>query len=262
VADIALAGILFAPHYVAPSRCHLIAASTPILDAPSVSARAVSQLVRGEAFDVLDIVAGWAWGRCGHDSYVGYLPADGLGRMPEPSHRVAVPTALVFAAPDIKAPVLERWPIGARFVGRESGAFLETEAGFVHARHALPLDARRDLLATATALIGQPYLWGGRGGGGIDCSGLVQVACDFAGVACPRDSDMQREELGEPIPRDEPARAGNIVFFPGHVGLMLDETRLIHANAFAMAVTIEPLVDVVARLDQEPAPLLARRRLP
>jgi cell wall-associated NlpC family hydrolase len=262
VADIALAGILFGPHYVAPSRCHLIAASTPILDAPSVSARAVSQLVRGEAFDVLDIVAGWAWGRCGHDSYVGYLPADGLGRMPEPSHRVAVPTALVFAAPDIKAPVLERWPIGARFVGRESGAFLETEAGFVHARHALPLDARRDLLATATALIGQPYLWGGRGGGGIDCSGLVQVACDFAGVACPRDSDMQREELGEPIPRDEPARAGNIVFFPGHVGLMLDETRLIHANAFAMAVTIEPLVDVVARLDQEPAPLLARRRLP
>lgn len=215
----------------------------------------------GEQFDVLDIVAGWAWGRCVHDDYVGYVPAALLGRAAAPTHRIAVPLALLFAEPDIKAPVIDRWPIGARFAGEQEGAFLRTEAGFIHQRHAFAIDKARPMLETATALIGQPYLWGGRGAGGIDCSGLVQLACDFAGIKCPRDSDMQREALGRPMAEDEPARAGDVIFFPGHVGLMLDETTLIHANAFAMAVTVEPLVDVVGRLHQEPAPILARRRL-
>jgi hypothetical protein len=261
VVDIGLASMLLAPHYAAPSRCRTTAPSTILFAAPSFEARAVSQLVMGEEFDVVDIVSGWAWGRCVHDDYVGYLPAGLIGHRATPTHRIAVPTALVFESPDIKAPVVAHWPIGVRFEAEESGAFLKTMAGYVHQRHAAPIDSRRDMLATATALIGQPYLWGGRGGGGIDCSGLVQVACDFAGIACPRDSDMQRESLGLLLAPDEPARAGDIVFFPGHVGLMLDEARLIHANAFAMAVTIEPLVDVVARLHQEPAPILARRRI-
>lgn len=262
VADIKLAGTLFAPHYAAPSRRRLTASFAPLHAAPSSDSIAVSQLLRGEEFDVFDIVSGWAWGRCAHDDYVGYLPADLLAQMPVvATHRIAVPTALVFARPDIKAPVIARWPIGARFAGTENGSFLESEAGFVHRRHALPIGARRDLIETATSLIGQPYLWGGRGGGGIDCSGLVQVACAFAGLDCPRDSDMQREGLGRALAPDEQAGTGDAIFFPGHVGLMLDGSRLLHANAFAMAVTIEPLVDVVARLDQEPAPILARRRI-
>jgi hypothetical protein len=232
--------VLLAPHYVAPTHCHLIAVSSPVYARPSIESRAVSQLVMGEEFDLLEIVSDWAWGRCGHDGYVGYVPAASLGRVPAPS---------------------AHWPIGARFPGTQSGAFWETPAGFVHMRHALPLDARRDMLATATSLLGQPYLWGGRGAGGIDCSGLVQIACAFAGHDCPRDSDMQRETLGVALANDSPAQAGDIIFFPGHVGLMLDAQRLIHANAFAMAVTIEPLVDVVARLEQEPAPILARRRI-
>jgi cell wall-associated NlpC family hydrolase len=252
---------MLAPHYAAPSRCRVTAPSTILFGAPSLEARAVSQLVMGEDFDVLDVVSGWAWGRCAHDDYVGYLPAGSIGHVANPTHRISVPSALLFDAPDIKAPVVARWPIGARFEAEASGAFFRTAAGYVHQRHAATIHATRDLLATATALIGQPYLWGGRGGGGIDCSGLVQVACDFAGIACPRDSDMQRESLGVLLSPEEPAQAGDIVFFPGHVGLMLDAARLIHANAFAMAVTIEPLVDVVARLHQEPAPILARRRI-
>jgi cell wall-associated NlpC family hydrolase len=206
VADIALADLLFAPHYASPTRCHVAAIATPVFAAPSRNARAVSQLVRGEEFDVIDIVSGWAWGRCGHDDYVGYVPAEALGRIEQPSHRISVPTALIFAEPDIKAAVVARWPIGARFAGKECGAFLETEAGFVHMRHASPLGAGHDMLETATSLLGQPYLWGGRGGGGIDCSGLVQLACSFAGIPCARDSDMQRETLGDALAPDAPAQ--------------------------------------------------------
>ena len=230
---------------------------------PNACARAVSQLVQGETFLLLDAVGGWAWGRSAHDGYVGYVPADALGSAPVPSYRIAVPLALVFAEPDIKAPVRARWPIGACFAGTDEGNFVAIGEGFVHRRHVAALDDRIDAVALAERLIGLPYLWGGRGGGGIDCSGLVQVALGFAGIAAPRDSDMQRDSLGEAVAEGGGYRRGDLVFFPGHVGLMVDSERLIHANAHWMAVTIEPLADVVARLaPTHERPITGHRRLP
>lgn len=229
---------------------------------PSGEAVAVSQLMLGEGFDILDRAGDWVWGSSAHDDYVGYLPHDAVGASAPPTHRISAPLALLFAAPDIKAPVLARWPIGARFAGAVEGDFVATGHGFVHRRHAAPIAGQtRDPVAVAEQLIGLPYLWGGRGAGGIDCSGLVQLALSFAGTACPRDSDQQ-QEIGAPIEGGAPALRGDLVFFPGHVGMMVDAARLIHANAYWMAVTIEPLADVVARLTALHAqPIVARRRI-
>lgn len=262
VADIALAGRIFAPHYARPELAACTGAGVMLRASPDGRAQAVSQLLRGEGFGILDLAGGWAWGRCLADDYVGYLPAAALGTLPEPTHRVTVPLALVFSAPDIKAPTLAQWSIGALFAAREVDGFLDAGAGFVHPRHAAPIGERAaDPVAVAERLIGQPYLWGGRGQGGIDCSGLVQLALQAAGIACPRDSDMQQAALGEPLAAGMALRRGDLVFFPGHVGLMVDGERLIHANAHWMAVAVEPLVDVVARLAHLPEPILARKRL-
>jgi cell wall-associated NlpC family hydrolase len=261
IADIALAGQVFAPHYAAAIRDAVTAEAVMVRAAPDASAVAVSQLVRGEGFDVLDVAGDWAWGACGHDGYVGYVPCAALGSAIEPAHRVIAPAAPLFAAADIKSPVLATWPIGACFIGDPVGDFVAAGEGFVHRRHAAPIGtAEPDPVKVAERLIGQPYLWGGRGAGGIDCSGLVQVALGLCGIAAPRDSDLQRESLGEELADGVALRRGDLIFFPGHVGLMTDGERLIHANAFAMAVTIEPLTDVAARIDAA-APILARRRL-
>ena len=230
---------------------------------PSEAARAVSQLLHGEGFAVLDIAGGWAWGRCRHDDYVGYLPADALGRADEATHRVTVPVALVFTDADIKAPVVSRWSLGAVAAGKEQGDFVAVAEGFLHRRHVAPIgQAERDPVSAAMRLVGQPYLWGGRGAGGVDCSGLIQLALGACGIACPRDSDMQGAVLGYALPPDAPLERADLIFFTGHVGMMVDGERLLHANAFHMGVVIEPLADVVARLVPERAePILNRRRL-
>lgn len=262
VVDIALAELVFAPHYARATNCHCTTGSTMLHASPRFDARAVSQLVQGEAFALLDRSAGWAWGYSAHDNYVGYVPADALGPAGEATHRVVVPSALVFAAGDIKSAVIGMLPIGARFHGSAEGGFIAGAGGFVHVRHARSLDATEsDPVAVAERLIGLPYLWGGRGGGGIDCSGLVQVALGLCGSPAPRDSDQQRA-LGQEIGSDERLRQGDLIFFPGHVGMMADADRLIHATAYWMAVTVEPLADVVARLaGAEAEPIVARRRL-
>jgi len=78
----------------------------------------------------------------------------------------------------------------------------------------------------------------------------VQVALLAAGIACPRDSDQQQTALGTLVSADGRGvgfQRGDLVFFPGHVGIMVDGERLLHANAFHMEVVAEPLADVIAR---------------
>lgn len=213
---------------------------------------------------MLDKAGGWAWGRCAHDDYVGYVRADALGpaHMP-PTHRVTAPLALVFAHPDIKAPVVKALPIGAQVAGFDEDGFLRIDEGYIHRRHVASLEAlESDPVAVAERMLGMPYRWGGRGGDGVDCSGLVQRALEFVGRAVPRDSDMQRDELGETLAEDAPLRRGDLIFFPGHVGLMVDAERLLHANAYWMSTVIEPLSDVVDRLKPTHAqPITARKRI-
>jgi cell wall-associated NlpC family hydrolase len=103
----------------------------------------------------------------------------------------------------------------------------------------------------ALRFLGVPYLWGGRSADGLDCSGLVQQAFYACGLACPRDSNQQ-SALGAAlgVRADlEGLQRNDLVFWPGHVGVMLDPTRLLHANANAMCVSIELLSDAVARIE-------------
>ncbi len=198
---------------------------------------------------MVDASGAWAWGFSAHDGYVGYVPVDVLGVTCAATHIVSAAAALSFAGPDIKAPVRERLPMGARLaVVDDDGSFLTLEdGGFVHRRHLEPLDARApDFVAVAERLTGVPYRWGGRSGDGIDCSGLVQLALAFAGIAAPRDSDQQAA-LGEPVADAAPLARGDLVFLPGHVGIMTSATELLHANAHWMAVVAEPLADMLAR---------------
>jgi cell wall-associated NlpC family hydrolase len=80
----------------------------------------------------------------------------------------------------------------------------------------------------------------------------VQQALAAEGIALRRDTDLQ-VAMGEPV-KFAAREAGDIVFWPGHVGLLLEGDLLCHANAHWMRVVTEPLADVIARLpDAEPA---------
>ncbi|HEX7857941.1 MAG TPA: NlpC/P60 family protein [Sphingobium sp.] len=265
LADVAAADQFFAPHYASAVPYVCIARSAMVHGKPEGMDSAVTQILYGELFQVLDIRAGWAWGYCAHDHYVGYVRIDALHRDEgiAPTHRVITQGGLLFSQASIKSPVVTPLPGGALVHGAEEGDFLAVEGGYLHQRHVAPIaNTATDWVAIARLSLGQPYLWGGRGDGGVDCSGLVQTALGQCGITVLRDTDQQVGTIGRLLGNDEALAKGDIVFFPGHVGIMSDAETLLHANAYWMKVVEEPLANVVERLISAHAePITARRRI-
>jgi len=266
LADARLEGQTAAPRFVEGLIREIRAPVAPVRRHPAPDAPLDTQALHGERLRVFDQANGWCWAQLESDGYVGYLPTDALGASgPEPTHRVAALASYVYPAPNIKQPPLARLPFGALLaIVDEHGGFAETtDRGFVWRSHLQPVaQPESDFVAVAKRFVGAPYLWGGRTPDGIDCSGLVQAALAATGRAAPRDSDMQ-ERLGEAVdPSDLAAlRRGDLVFWKGHVGIVLDKQRLLHANAYHMAVTVEPLAVAVERIASTGIPISTVRRL-
>jgi len=135
---------------------------------------------------------------------------------------------------------------------------------YVPALHLASLDfVEPDFVAVAERFLGVPYLWGGKTALGLDCSGLVQVALTATGRICPRDSDMQEQALGALVPHAEEGalQRGDLVFWKGHVAIVRDGATLIHANAFHMAVAIEPLGEAITRISEAGSEITSVRRI-
>jgi cell wall-associated NlpC family hydrolase len=226
-----------------------------------------SQLLSGETVRVFETRAGWSWVQNEADGYVGYCRSSGLSaEVRAPTHRIVALTTPVFPEPSIKAPVAERLSFwGTVSAVREQGRFLErAEGGWVYASHLAEMDWREpDWISTARRFLGLPYIWGGRSGLGVDCSGLVQLSLSAAGYQVPRDTDLLAASpaLGRHLPLDAVPERGDLIFWKGHVAISLGEGAALNATAFPLMTVVEPLAELHARACQDsPEGIVALRR--
>lgn len=95
------------------------------------------------------------------------------------------------------------------------------------------------VVAIAKDYIGVPYKWGGTTPKGFDCSGFTQYVFRKAGVSLPRTSAAQGK-VGTKVSRSE-LRAGDLVMFPGHVGIYIGSGKFIHSPSPGKSVRIDDL---------------------
>jgi cell wall-associated NlpC family hydrolase len=241
----ALEGIVRAREYRAAEAAW---ASVSVSDVRDEDGNRISQLLFGEAFDVLERDGDRAWGACRRDGVVGWIAASALtAGVRAPTHRVAsiggaLPlNAMVDASRDTVGDVA-LMPIG---------------------------EFAPDLVSVAESLLGVAHAPGARSDRETDCAGLVQTCLIACGRAAPRWSDGQAE-LGHGVSPADLAR-GDLIIWPhseggpgwsGHSALALDAARLIHASGRAGAVVIESVADVDARQRAEGFGAPVFRRIP
>ena len=268
LADKRLLDQVESPSFVEPQRMQIIAPVIGVHKMPRFDAVQLTQALMGEVAKVFHTQDGWAWVQLERDRYVGYVNCHALSSaVTAPTHRVAVASTFLYAEPNLKTQPAIIVTLNAEVTvngGDETFARL-SDGRFVFANHLKPAGVvEPEFVAIAEMFLHTPYYWGGKTVHGLDCSGLVQVALEACGVACPRDSDMQEKALGQPVPENDldALQRGDLVFWRnGHVGIMTDNATLLHANGHHMMAVAEPLKDAVERIARRYGEISSIKRL-
>jgi cell wall-associated NlpC family hydrolase len=260
LADSRLRGKVEAARFVEGRPARIAVPVADFRTAPRADAGLGTQALLGDDVRVFERMEGWAWVQNERDGYVGYAAEQALA---EPggalTHVVRVPRTFVYPGPDLKLPRMRVLSMGCRvgisgFEATRGTLYgLLAGGGAIVAAHLSPLDSIvADYVDAAEQLVGTPYLWGGASAFGMDCSGLVQLAMLMAGRRVLRDSDMQAATLGERLEaKDGPPalERGDLVFWKGHVAIMVDAETVLHASGHSMTVEREPLKQAIARIE-------------
>ena len=261
LADVRLKDRVSAAGYTEGAQGHVVVPVASLSPRPDPECGIDTQALLGEALRIFDRSDGWAWVQLEADGYVGYMREAAIGQgAATATHVVSVPRSFVYPGPDLRFPHVSALSMGSRVrvtsaaETRGTAYALLDDGTAMIAAHLRPSGetAPEDAVAVALRFLHTPYLWGGRSGFGIDCSGLVQMALAMTGQPAPRDSDQQAAGLGAPIDPDRDGLTrGDLVFWKGHVGFIEDPETLLHASGGTMTVTREPLqaaIDRIAKL--------------
>lgn len=259
----------------------------PLYNTPDKNSMQVSQLLFGEHYDLYNNCEGngeiegsvtdsnWHLVQSKRDNYIGYLYNPKITTPYfEGNAKVCRLSTALYAAPNLKSPVLHELPFGAELYlikdnslnGSSSQSnnnpnseqhhndyyFSPPLQAWVYKGHVVFNDQPyADPVTLARQFIGLSYLWGGRSGWGCDCSSLVQLCYELCGCLLPRDSSQQVQYVNA-FEKKEITRAtirsGDLLFWPGHVAMASSPSTLIHATAFGMQVIEEPIDQVCERI--------------
>lgn len=228
----------------------VIADSVVMTDTPEMIAEATNELLFGEQIEVIGQDDDeWVKCRSLSDGYEGYVPRGEVDdEIHPPTHKISVLRGFAYTEADYKSPPVRSLsfmsPLSVFM--EEDGYALLMQGGWVPLQHLTPIsDIQPNIVESAKLFLGTPYLWGGRTSIGLDCSALVQLSLLNAGIECPRDTTGQVKSVGEEVSQDD-VKAGDLVFFDGHVGIMANEKEIINATARHMTTLIEDLDAVSA----------------
>ncbi|MCT2407333.1 C40 family peptidase [Chryseobacterium antibioticum] len=195
----------------------------PVRAENSDKAEIVTEMLFGESADILEVNKNWTKIKMHYDEYEGWIDTKQLRFVTEEDltkRKVTVVTE------DFSSVLMKD---GKTLLSIGS----EVEFPVVASRRSH--DLRESIALAAKEFLNVPYLWGGKSFFAVDCSGFTQLVYKIHDIKLPRDT-YQQAEIGVPLTFVEESQPGDLAFFENpegkiiHVGIMLDNQRIIHAS--------------------------------
>jgi len=266
LADIALKDRVKAKKFVQGKKMRISTPVANIYAKQGCEDSIISQLLMGDDVLLFDHKNDFSFIQSLKDRYVGYVETKNLNTEKEIlTHYVSTRSTFLYPRADLKSVPLQALSLGTKitiveFITSRDLCYGLTQKGHaIVARHISQLNQKPDDFVTiAEMLLHTPYLWGGTSSFGIDCSGLVQLSLAICGIQVLRDSDMQCETIGYILTKQETKnlQRGDLVFWPGHVAIMQNYEKTIHANGKTMDVASQYLSNIIENMG---SPLCYRR---
>ena len=220
-----------------------------------------NECLYGETVQVEDEFKDWVYCKLATDNYKGWVQKSSLGKLKKATHRVINKSTFIYKDANPKSETIMRIPMGARlavedikYEWAETFFFINNKAkiGYIPEKHIVDKSHKvQDWVTIAQKLEGTPYKWGGRDSSGIDCSALLQLSYHTYGQNIPRNSSDQVKLNKNIIKNIDDLKRGCVIFWSGHVAIMTDQEKCIHANAFHMRTITEPLINIIDRADKD-----------
>ncbi|OFX78253.1 MAG: hypothetical protein A2X12_09065 [Bacteroidetes bacterium GWE2_29_8] len=205
------------------------------------SSEMVSQILYGEAFQILGDSKEWLYIRTIFDNYEGWISNNQnfISKDLISTINPHVSSDLICYIKDVnnhyKQPVFMGSTI--YFQDIEAKRFMINGVEYCFEGNVLNagLNQKDNLLELLHSLLNIPYLWGGCSISGIDCSGFSQLIYKFLGIKLFRDASLQVNQ-GNLVCCLDDSQFGDLAFFDNengritHVGILLDKNRIIHAS--------------------------------
>lgn len=236
---------------------------SPIYKKPNAKHSIETEGIFGEIFLVEKIKKDFAFGVLYTDNYKGWIKLNDLKEVnAEPNHTIVNVNTLIKERPDLKSKTLGNLSFGSQIYitkKKENWSSFQfyyqnkIKKAYIYTNHIHDLSKKLNKcwVDFAENFINVPYKWGGRSFFGIDCSSLIQLSIMInKNKFFPRNSNDQylfSKKHGEITTN---FRRGTLVFWEGHVGVMICNEKILHANAYHMKVQVEPFFEAKKRIEK------------
>lgn len=240
---------------------NVIEPSLGLFNKPNENSELETECLFGESIEILDKDKDWYYCKLLTDNYTGWVKKNGLGFYKTITHRVNTNRTFIFYKNNLKSKCIAYLPMGSQLsINKIKNDWAEINLtskhkyrkAYVPSKHIMSVNCKvLDWVKSAEQLIYTPYKWGGRDTKGIDCSALIQLSCQTIGKHIPRNTKDQINISQKVILDLDKLRRGAVIFWEGHVGVMVDKINCLHANAYHMKTVIEPLKKINKRMAGE-----------
>ena len=208
-------------------------------------------MLYGENFTVLRKFRNWYKIKLHTDNYVGFINRKKFTNPLKPTHKVSVLTANIYKKPFTKTKQNKKLTFSSKICAKKKyGSFIKFENQWIRTKDLLPINYKdKNIFSKINLFEGRKYKWGGKNFNGVDCSALVQLFFNFNNKFCPRDTKDQLNYFKKKV-KLQNIKKNDLIFWRGHVAIILSKNKLIHAYGPSKKVLIMNINYAIKKIEK------------